>query len=112
MRQHRVRHGKICGERQCGVAGFGLKLGPEGQCESAGGQGFELLLGRVDPRGTAPAFRVGNTLCQIVELRRQIVVANTVISELGAAADDRAFDTVEADRAVGGDANDEHDGGP
>ena len=42
------------------------------------------------------------------ELRRQILVADAVIGELGAAADDRPLRPVEPDSAIGRDADGEH----
>jgi len=72
---------------------------------------LDLLFGRVDARGTA-ALLVGlDPARDVGEARGEIVIADGLIGELRAAADQRAFDAVERRGPGGIDADGEDDRG-
>ena len=111
MRLQQIGDREVRGQRHRRVARLRIQPRPETEREATIGASRDLLFRRIDPRGAAPGFGRRDPAREFGEVGRQVGVADTVISEFRAAADARAFHRVDLRRAVGGDADGEHDRG-
>ena len=94
------------------IAAFWLSASLRGRKRSANPLPVadDLLLGELDPVGTARRLGDLDTARQLGERRRQIAGRDRRVGELRPVANHRPLDAVETDRAVLGDADDEHHG--
>ena len=109
--EQRLGHGEVGRQRQRCVVLLRREPGPERELEPAALQPLDLLLGKLDAR-RAPCDLCGlDAPCELIEAGRQIVRRHGVVGELGAAADEGAFDGVQRGRSIGRHPDREHHGG-